>query len=58
MKKGFGFEFGSGSNSQRYGSRDPDQHKNVMDPNTAKKLSVCCDEQSPRGRGWKDFSPV
>jgi hypothetical protein len=31
-KKIAGSESGSGSNSQRNGSEDPDQHQNVMDP--------------------------
>jgi hypothetical protein len=32
MKKGVGSGDGSGSIGQRYGSRDPDPHQNVMDP--------------------------
>ncbi len=32
MKKGVGSGVGSGSISQRYGSRDPDPHQNITDP--------------------------
>jgi hypothetical protein len=32
LKKGVVSEVGSGSVSQRYGSADPDPHKNVTDP--------------------------
>ena len=39
MKKKTGSVSGSGSISQRYGSKDPDPYQNVMDPQHCLQLS-------------------